>query len=77
MKVTDSQGRAVAEGPTSESLPVLAGGELSQPLLIAARLEPGKYTVGYRVNFQDGGGETEGVTELVVTNGSPKAVAQR
>jgi hypothetical protein len=66
VKVTDSAGRTVAELPEDESLPVLGGSELSQPLLIEKTLRPGAYTVRYRVDFQDGGKVTEGVTDLVV-----------
>jgi P pilus assembly chaperone PapD len=66
VKIIDSAGRAVAEMPEDESLPVLAGSELSQPLLIEKTLPPGTYTVRYRVDFQNGGKVTEGVTDLVV-----------
>lgn len=66
LKVTDSAGVAVAELPQKESLPVLGGAELMQPLVLEARLAPGTYTVKYRVDFQDGSRPTEGVTELVV-----------
>jgi hypothetical protein len=66
LKVTDSAGVAVAELPQKESLPVLGGAELMQPLVLETRLAPGTYTVKYRVDFQDGSRPTEGVTELVV-----------
>lgn len=66
LKVMDAGGRTVAELPEGESLPVLAGQTLSQPLLIEHALAPGTYTVKYRVDFQDGGRVTEGVTDLIV-----------
>jgi len=66
LKVTDHSGVAVAELPQKESLPVLGGAELLQPLVVETRLAPGTYTVKYRVDFQDGSRPTEGVTELVI-----------
>ena len=66
LKVTDSAGVAVAELPQKESLPVLGGAELRQPVVLETHLSPGTYTVKYRVDFQDGSRPTEGVTELVV-----------
>ena len=80
LKVTDSSGVAVAELPQKESLPLLGGAELVQPLVLESRLAPGTYTVKYRVDFQDGSRPTEGVTELVIpalqrtSNGSARAV---
>ena len=80
LKVTDSTGVAVAELPPKESLPLLGGAELVQPLVLESRLAPGTYTVKYRVDFQDGSRPTEGVTELVIPasqpalNGSARAV---
>src|SRR5215470_9827399 len=66
LKVTDKAGIAVAELPQKESLPLLGGAELVQPLVLESRLAPGTYTVKYRVDFQDGSRPTEGVTELVI-----------
>jgi hypothetical protein len=66
LKVTDSAGASVAELPQKESLPLLGGAELVQPLVLESRLAPGTYTVKYRVDFQDGSRPTEGVTELVI-----------
>ncbi len=66
LKVTDSSGIAVAELPQKESLPLLGGAELAQPLVLETRLAPGTYNVKYRVDFQDGSRPTEGVTELVI-----------
>jgi hypothetical protein len=66
LKVTDSAGVAVAELPQKESLPLLGGAELVQPLVLETRLAPGTYNVKYRVDFQDGSRPTEGVTELVI-----------
>jgi P pilus assembly chaperone PapD len=80
LKVTDRAGVAVAELPQKESLPLLGGAELVQPLVLESRLAPGTYTVKYRVDFQDGSRPTEGVTELVIPasqpalNGSARAV---
>ena len=76
LKVTDSSGTAVAELPQKESLPVLGGAELVQPLVVETRLAPGTYTVKYRVDFQDGSRPTEGVTEVVVPQ-SQRASANR
>lgn len=66
VKVIDSGGRTVAELPESESLPVLGGATLRLPFTIEQPLAPGTYTVRYRVDFQDGGKVTEGVTDLIV-----------
>jgi P pilus assembly chaperone PapD len=66
LKVTDSGGRTVAELPESESLPVLGGATLQRPYNIEQKLAPGTYTVRYRVDFQDGGKVTEGITDLIV-----------
>lgn len=65
-KVIDSGGHTIAELPESESLPVLGGATLSRPFTIEKTLAPGTYTVKYRVDFQDGGKVTEGVTDLIV-----------
>ena len=65
-RVVDAAGRTVAELPEGESLPVLGGAELSQRLKIEKQLQPGAYTVKYRIDFQDGSRMTEGVTDLVV-----------
>lgn len=66
VKVLDSGGHIVAELPESESLPVLGGATLSRPFTIEKALAPGTYTLRYRVDFQDGGKVTEGVTDLIV-----------
>ena len=66
LKVMNSAGVAVFELPQAESLPVLGGSELSEPLVLQARLAPGTYTASYRVDFQDGNRPTEGVTEFVI-----------
>jgi hypothetical protein len=66
LKVTDSAGISVAELPQKESLPLLGGAELAQPVVLETRLAPGTYTVKYRIDFQDGSRPTEGITELVV-----------
>lgn len=66
LKVTNGSGVAVAELPQKESLPLLGGAELLQPIVLETRLAPGTYNVKYRVDFQDGSRPTEGVTELVI-----------
>lgn len=66
LQVTDSAGAAVAEMAQKESLPLLGGAELVQPVVLDSRLAPGTYTVKYRVDFQDGSRPTEGLTELVI-----------
>lgn len=71
MKVTDSSGVAIAELPQKESLPLLGGAELLQPIVLETRLAPGTYNVKYRVDFQDGSRPTEGITELVVPQSQP------
>jgi P pilus assembly chaperone PapD len=68
LKVMDSAGNTVAELPQKESLPLLGGAELIQPLVLETRLAPGSYNVKYRVDFQDGSRPTEGISELVVTD---------
>jgi hypothetical protein len=73
VKVTDASGKVVAESPEQESLPVLGGSELSQPLTIENVLTPGVYSVKYRVDFQDGSRPTEGITDLVVGNATVAA----
>jgi hypothetical protein len=65
-KIIDSAGVVVDETPEVESLPVLAGSELTKALLVEKKITPGKYTVRYRVNFQDGGKVVEGVSSLIV-----------
>ncbi|HKG97684.1 MAG TPA: hypothetical protein VKA97_07715 [Pyrinomonadaceae bacterium] len=71
LKVTDSSGASIAELPQKESLPLLGGAELIQPLVLETRLAPGTYSVKYRVDFQDGSRPTEGITELVVPLSQP------
>jgi len=66
ISVFDADGKEVADIPESEIVPILGGGERSQPMLIEKMLAAGKYTVKYRVDFQDGHSKTEGVTDLVV-----------
>jgi hypothetical protein len=71
LKITDSAGRVVAELPQNETLPVLGGAELSQPIVIDKKLSPGTYSVKYRVDFQTGGKAIEGITDLVITENAP------
>ena len=79
LKVLDNSGTSVAELPQKESLPLLGGSELAQPITLEKTLAPGSYTVKYRVDFQDGNTPTEGITDLIVpqtttasrSNGTP------
>lgn len=66
LKVTDTAGVSIVDLPQKESLPLLGGAELVQPVVVETRLAPGTYNVKYRVDFQDGSRPTEGITELVV-----------
>ena len=66
LKITNSSGAAIAELPQKESIPLLGGSEMIQPVVLETRLAPGTYIVKYRVDFQDGNRPTEGVTELLV-----------
>jgi hypothetical protein len=66
LKIMDRSGVAIAELPQKESIPLLGGSEMMQPVVVETRLAPGTYTVKYRVDFQDGSRPTEGITELVV-----------
>lgn len=78
VKVIDSSGHTVAELTESESLPVLGGTSLIRPLIIEKTLAPGTYTIRYRVDFQDGGKVTEGVTDLTIKgNVSPGGAADQ
>src|SRR5215217_2020821 len=76
LKVTDSTGTSIAELPQKESLPLLGGAELIQPLVLETRLAPGTYSVKYRVDFQDGSRPTEGITELVVPQSQRTSTGQ-
>jgi hypothetical protein len=66
VKIVDSSGAIVAELPECESVPVLAGAEISHSLVIPKSIPHGIYSVRYRIDFKDGGPVTEGQTELVV-----------
>jgi methionine-rich copper-binding protein CopC len=66
VKVVNADGKVVAEAPDVESIPILAGAQLSKSVLLDKVLVPGNYTVKYRVDFGDGERATEGVTDLVV-----------
>jgi hypothetical protein len=65
-KVIDAAGVVVDQTIESESLPVQAGSELSRTLQFEKKLAPGRYTVKYRVNFQDGGKAVEGISSVDV-----------
>jgi methionine-rich copper-binding protein CopC len=66
LKVLDADGKIVADMPEVEPLPILAGSETSQAVRIDKPLAPGTYTVKYRIDFQDGGKATEGITDLII-----------
>ncbi len=66
LTITDAANHIVAGLPESERAPLLGATEISQPLMIDKALLPGTYSVKYRVDFQDGGKPTEGITEFVV-----------
>lgn len=66
VKIIDAAGKTVAELPEIEPLPLLGGSLMSQSLFIENALQPGAYSVKYRVDFQDGGKPTEGITDLIV-----------
>jgi hypothetical protein len=67
LTVLDPDGKPVAALPESETLPLLAGSETARPVHLTSSLAVGKYTVKYRVDFQNGRPAVEGVTDLVVT----------
>ena len=67
VKIEDPAGKVVAEIPEVTPLPLLGGSETRQALVIQNSLQPGTYTVKYRIDFQDGGKATEGMTDLIVT----------
>jgi hypothetical protein len=66
VQVIDGEGKIAAALPESETLPVLAGAEIARPVLIERVLAAGKYTVKYRVDFQDGRPAVEGLTDVTV-----------
>ncbi len=66
MSIVDADGKTVAEIQGLEPLPILAHSEIAQPIVIEKHLATGKYSVKYRIDFQDGRPATEGVTDLVV-----------
>jgi len=65
-KILDSSGAVVAELPEIESLPVLAGSEMSNTLVIQKSIPAGTYSLRYRVDFRDGNPIIEGQAELWV-----------
>lgn len=77
VKIVDSSGAVVAELPESEAMPVLAGAEISQAVVIQKSVQPGTYSVRYRIDFKDGSPITEGQTELVVKDHPPKSFSVR
>lgn len=70
LKIFDAENKPVAELSEIEPLPVLGNSVVSQANLIEKELPPGKYTVKYRVDFQDGNRAVEGVTDLTVKDPS-------
>ncbi|MFL6373607.1 MAG: hypothetical protein ACJ73D_02960 [Pyrinomonadaceae bacterium] len=77
LSIYDEAGQRVANIPPTEDLPVLANSELAQPRLLDSSLAVGKYTLKYRVDFQDGRPVTEGVTDLVITPQIAKVLGSR
>ena len=75
LSVIDADGKPVAEVADAETLPLLANAEAARPFLIEKALAAGKYTVKYRIDFQDGRPATEGVTDLLVSPVQPKIAA--
>jgi len=73
LKVMNNAGVTVIDFPQKETLPVLGGAELMQPLVLETRLAPGTYNVKYRVDFQDGSRPTEGITDLVIPASQQKS----
>ncbi len=66
LSIIDADGKPVASLPEAETLPILAKSEIAPKVLIDKTLAAGKYTVKYKVDFQDGRPATEGVTDLIV-----------
>ena len=66
LTVLDSAGKPVVQVPEAEVLPVLAGSEAARSVVIDKALPVGRYTVKYRVDFQNGQPAIEGVTEISV-----------
>ena len=77
LKVMNATGAAVLELPQAESLPLLGGAELMEPVVLQTRLAPGNYTASYRVDFQDGSRPTEGVTEFVIRESQATSTAPK
>ena len=77
VKIVDAEGRTVAEMPDVESIPILAGAELSQSVVLSKTLAPGNYLVKYRIDFGDGARATEGVTDLTVKPAIYLAAAEK
>ena len=75
--ILDADGKVMADLPEAETLPILAGAELNQPVLIGKSLAAGNYTVKYRIDFQDGGKAIEGITDLVVKTVPQIAAAEK
>lgn len=65
--ISASDGAIVAQVSEQESMPVLAGGELSRPIQVPSTLPPGDYLVRYRVDFRNGGPVTEAQTTLKIS----------
>lgn len=77
VKIIDATGKIVAELKEIESLPLLRGSTTSQPLIIENTLQNGTYSVKYRIDFQDGGKPTEGITDLLLKESVPQKVARQ
>jgi hypothetical protein len=75
VKIYDGSGALVAESADAEALPLLAGSTLAPRILIEKQLQPGTYSVQYRVFFEDPTKVLEGRTELIIEPAQPKPVA--
>jgi hypothetical protein len=78
--VSENGAKEVLRLGPQESLPVLPGTTQEAPLLLEIKLEPGKYSVYYRVDFHDGSSPTEGETSLIVPASNirpPISIAQK
>ena len=78
--LSENGAREVLRLGPQESLPVLPGTIQEAPLPVEVKLEPGKYSVFYRVDFHDGSAPTEGETSLIVPASNirlPVPIAQK
>jgi hypothetical protein len=71
-ELLDKDGRIVASQEPSEGYPVLGNSEYSPVLAVDKKLEPGEYSVRYRVDFRDGSGKVVEGRKAVVVPGKGK-----